>query len=130
MIIHRDGINYPMSVVSFTDDDAFKWVRDRVQIEKLSADNREEAWASVAQSIGVAPGTVENIDRKRRKSLSSLIRDKIHEHKIKCIRAEYLRLGHELAIADRGGSTASEDDLDQARAALKAAEAILQGARR
>ncbi len=130
MIIHKDGINHPMSAVFFTDEDAFRWVRERVRREKDVAPTREDAWKSVAESIGLASGTVENIDRQRRKSLTSAIRDKIHEHKVRWIRREHMRLSNELAIADRGGSVASEIDLRKARAALEEAREILEGARR
>ncbi len=84
------GINQSMSLITFDDEAAFDWVVDQVECQRRTkCDTRPAARAAAARDIGIAPGTVANIDRNRRKSLQSWVRDKIRTHKINWLRAEW-----------------------------------------
>lgn len=120
-----------MSLVTFDDDAAFEWVVEQVECQRrTSCETRPQARAAAAQAIGIAPGTVENIDRGRLKGLRSWVRDRIQDHKIKSLEAEFVRIERELAITRRCGSRASAEQIRKACAARDAIQAFLDEERR
>jgi DNA gyrase/topoisomerase IV subunit A len=129
MSIQENGINYPMTTAVFDDAAAREWVVDEIERARRSCESRPDARRAVAHSIGIAPGTVENIDRDRLKGLRAWVRDKIHAHKIRCLEAEAARMVHELARARSGFSRASEDEIRAVETALEEGRAILKRAR-
>lgn len=140
MIIHQRRINHPMTVITYTDEDAREWVvrslRREVEtigrqaLEDTSVKRGELARRRLARAIGVLPGTIENMMRGRLKTMPGKIRDRIHEHQIQWLRAERARLAHELSLAAQGLSACTPADLDQAQIALETAQNHLRGARR
>lgn len=139
MFIQRCGINRPMTAISYTDEDARDWVVRSLRREAETVARQDLADSGLrrcdlarrklARDIGIAPGTVETIARRRRKSLPGEIRDLIHRHMIRWLSAEHSRLAHELSLADRGFSRATARDLQEARAALEEAQKILSEAK-
>ncbi len=106
MVIHKHGINYPMHAVAFDefDDDAARdYVVRQVNARRPAHPNKDAAREELAGEIGVAPGTLYNIIRQRRKSLSRLIIRKIHDHLLQCLEAEFVRIERDLAVARRRG---------------------------
>ena len=117
-----------MQAATFDDEAASKWVVDQVDRLRPQFENRPDARREAARLIGIAPGTVANIERKRLKDLAR-IRDIIQQHKIKWLRAEMNRLDNELRIALSGCTRASETDLRKAKSALEEAKSLLASQR-
>jgi len=119
-----------MSAVAFDDETAREWVVGEVKREKLrSGAKKPEARRAVAGSIGIAPGTVENIERNRLKGLRGRVRDKIQTHKIRWFEQQLRWAIHELAIACRGHSSASDADIRGLTRAIEQAQARLEALR-
>lgn len=136
-MIHQRRINHPMTVITYTDEDAREWVAmslrreadaiDRQALEETGVKRSVLALRHVARAMGVLPGTIENLMRGRLKGLPGRIRDRIHEHQIRWLQSESARVEHELALAAQGLSRAAPADLERAQAALAEAKTFLRG---
>lgn len=126
MSIHKTGINDPMSVATFDDDAAREWVVDQVKARRPAHKDKPSTRIALADEIGLAPGTIENIERERHKGLRGWMRDRIQAHKIKWLEAEFARIEQELALARRYGTRASPGEMRSAQASLEEIGAILE----
>jgi hypothetical protein len=126
MSIHKTGINDPMSVATFDDDAAREWVVDQVKARRPAHKDKPSTRIALADEIGLAPGTIENIERERHKGLRGWMRDKIQAHKIQWLEAEIARLHDELEKTRRGGSRASPKQIHKARSLLDEMAALLE----
>ncbi len=130
MRILESGI-VPMDTATFDDESASKWVVEQVERMRRSGrsdcDNRPDARVAVARDIGISPGTVENIDRKRlRRSLQTIIRDKIQEHKIRFLEAEIRRNMNELERARKTGSPRLQKHISALEVSTSEAQSVLE----
>jgi hypothetical protein len=98
------------------------------RIERERGADRDAARRTVARRIGIAPGTVENIARGRKKSVAGWIEAKIKDAAINALEQEMRRLECELAMV-RGGGGVSGDALASAAAALDRARELVNEAK-
>lgn len=99
------------------------------RIERERGADRDAARRIVARRIGVAPGTVENIARGRKKTVAGWIEAKIRDAAINALESEMRRLECELAVVRGGCSLVSGDALESAAAALDHARALVNEAK-
>jgi hypothetical protein len=85
------------------------------------------ARARVADRLGVAPGTLENLRRLRTKIVPNWLMNRIRAEFIAVLQSEIQRLEHEIQIARQTGMDHRDDDLAKAEAQLAAAKEILEG---
>lgn len=82
----------------------------------------------VASNLGTAPGTLENLRRRRLKSVPSWLLSRLRAQFLKLLQAELGRLQHEITVHLQAGTDNREDDLCAAQAQLDAAKEILTAA--
>jgi hypothetical protein len=99
------------------------------RIERERGADRDAARRTVARRIGIAPGTVENIARGRKKSVAGWIEAKIKDAAINALEQEMRRLECELAMVRGGGGGVSGDALASAAAALDRARELVNEAK-
>ena len=87
-----------------------------------------EARSRIANRIGVAPGTLENLRRLRTKIVPNWLMNRIRQEFVLVLQSEIQRLEHEIHIARQIGSNARDDLLASAQAQLEAARAIVDEA--
>lgn len=81
------------------------FTRKLVDREALLRGSREKAREWVAQTVGVAPGTIENLDRKRlKRSPGGWLRDALKARVLRGLEGELLRLRHERNILTQTGT--------------------------
>ena len=85
------------------------------------------ARSRVANRIGVAPGTLENLRRLRTKIVPNWLMNRIRAEFIAVLQSEIQRLEHEIQIARQTGMDHRDDDLAKAEAQLASAKEILEG---
>lgn len=87
--------------------------------------NRITAREQVARSIGVSPGTVENLQRGRLKTIAGWLRDALRARVIRELEAEIARLQHEIAVLRQSGVDPRSDEMAAVRADLSAVLEVL-----
>lgn len=93
--------------------------------ETRRSGSRVHAQKQVARSIGVSPGTIENLMRSRLKRVSGWLRDALRARVIRELEAEVVRLQHELAVLLQTGEDPRSDEMAAVRADLSAILAAL-----
>ncbi len=97
-----------------------KWAEDR------GAENAEDARKEAASMAGVGHGTIENLLRKRVKTVAGWVRDRLRDAVIRGLQLEIQRLTHELEMARRSSARPDDDEILAAEAALETARALLK----
>jgi hypothetical protein len=92
---------------------------------KRTGRDKIEARKSLARSIGVAPGTIENLMRARLKSVAGWLRDALRARMVRELEAELVRIQHEIAVLIQTGADPRDNALAAARADLSAILAAL-----
>jgi hypothetical protein len=96
-----------------------------VNQEARRCGDRPLARIHVARSLGVSPGTIENLQRNRLKRISGWLRDALRARVIRELEAEIVRLQHELAVHKQTGVDPRSDEATAARADLSAVLEVL-----
>ena len=86
------------------------------------------ARSRVANRIGVAPGTLENLRRLRTKIVPSWMMNRIRAEFIAVLQSEIQRLEHEIQIARQTGTDHRDDLLASAETQLAAARQVFDEA--
>ena len=94
----------------------------RLGIPVMSARSR------VANRIGVAPGTLENLRRLRTKIVPNWLMNRIRAEFIAVLQSEIQRLEHEIQIARQAGADHRDDLLASAETQLAAAREVFEEA--
>ena len=87
-----------------------------------------KARSRVANRIGVAPGTLENLRRLRTKIVPNWLMNRIRAEFIAVLQSEIQRLEHEIQIARQAGADHRDDLLASAQAQLEAARQVFDEA--
>ncbi len=85
----------------------------------------KRARENVARSLGTAPGTIENLQRNRLKSIAGWLRDALRARVLRELEAEHSRIEHEIGLLQRIGADPRGDEMAAARADLSAILAVL-----
>lgn len=93
--------------------------------ESRRTNDRVLARRNVARALGVAPGTIENLQRNRLKRISGWLRDALRARVIRELEAEIVRLQHELAVHKQTGVDPRSDQATAVRADLSAVLSVL-----
>lgn len=96
-----------------------------VDRESRRTNDRARARRNVARALGVAPGTIENLQRNRLKRISGWLRDALRARVIRELEAEIVRLQHELAVHKQTGVDPRSDEATAVRADLSAVLTVL-----
>lgn len=80
---------------------------------------------NLARAVGVSPGTIENLQRGRLKTIAGWLRDALRARVIRELEAEVVRLQHEIAVYYQTGTDPRSNDAAAARADLAACLASL-----
>jgi enoyl reductase-like protein len=128
---HEKRISHPMSAVEATDiDTALSWTKRLEGIERIrSGLPAEEVRPIVARRVGVAPGTLENIHRKRIKEPRKSLMDKLRAALVRELEAEAMRYEHEAQILIQTGSDPRHGEIAEVVAGLAKIRETLRGAR-
>lgn len=111
-----------------TDADAKRWAQSMQDQERVrSGASIPQARRIIARRIGIAPGTLENLDRGRGKGLRGWIRDQIRAAFCREIEAEIARLSHVLAVARLSDSGASPAAIREAETSIANARSLIEG---
>ena len=86
------------------------------------------ARSRVANRIGVAPGTLENLRRLRTKIVPNWLMNRIRAEFIAVLQSEIQRLSHEIDIARQTGADHRDDLLASAETQLAAAREVFEEA--
>lgn len=117
-----------VSHIEFTSDEAYA-AHLIGRMEKKAADkagcSRLEARPKLARDIGITPGTIENLLRKRIKAISTNVYRRIVAAADRELLAEIGRLQHERTILAAKAGDADRRDLQQVDAHLQAARSAL-----
>lgn len=119
------------SAMSFalSDERAIRWAGMLESIERSrTGRNKEEVRENVAAKLGVSPGTLENLERRRTKGVKGWIIDRIQGAVIRELEREISRLQHELEIARQCGTRPDADEVIAALAAISEARALIKQA--
>jgi len=79
--------------------------------QKRSGANKPEVRRAVAEEIGVVPGTLENIERRRRKGISTTVFERIRSAFLREVGDEIRRLENERHMALQIGLDARCDEV-------------------
>lgn len=117
-----------VSHVEFTSDEAYAaYLVGRM--EKKAADrsgrSRQDVRPDVARKIGISPGTIENLLRKRIKAITTNVYRSIVAAADRELRREIARLEHERKIIAEKAGDAGRIDIGKVEAALEAAREAL-----
>lgn len=100
-------------------------------LEEREADRSGQTLASVrnliARRIGASPGFLENLRRDRIKSVPYSVMNRIRAAFVDEVRAEIMRLEHELTIHQQIGADPRDADLHKAKAQIEAAKKLISG---
>lgn len=120
-----------MSVAEATDiDTALSWTKRLEGIERTrSGLPAEEVRPIVARRVGVAPGTLENIHRKRIKEPRKSLMDKLRSALVRELEAEAMRYEHEAQILIQTGSDPRNGEIAEVVAGLAKIRETLRGVR-
>lgn len=126
MRVRNPKTNSPPAVL-FDDAAARRWVIDQIGYERYRSHVATPlARRALARRLGVAPGTVENIERGRFKGMRANLRDAIHKHKIEFFEKQIEAARHELEIARSGSCPSAPASVRALEAAIEAAVARLK----
>jgi hypothetical protein len=128
MSVQRTGINDPMSLAAtYEEDDA---LATRLILEAEERRRRtlkfDRARIEVAEEAGIAPGTIENLQRGRHKGLRRRNYGRIMQFVVRDIQSEITRLEHDLELALRSSSRQDEIAVCEARTALATARRFIE----
>ena len=84
--------------------------------------------AAIAQRLGVAPGTLENISRGRLKGVRAWVAEKIRGAVIRELEREIQRLQGELHMAHQSGAHPAADEVCAALSAIAEARHLIRDA--
>ena len=87
--------------------------------------DRPQARLNVARALGVAPGTIENIQRGRLKRISGWLRDALRARVVRELEAEVVRLQHEIDVYRQIGTDPRSSEMASAMADHSALLSIL-----
>ncbi len=79
----------------------------------------------IARVLGVSPGTLTNLKRKRLKR-SEYLKDAITSAFIRSLEAEVARITHEIELLRQGGSRADSDEIMEAERLLARAKELIR----
>lgn len=96
-----------------------------VNRESLRTRDNAIARRNVARALGVAPGTIENLQRGRLKRVAGWLRDALRARVIRELEAELVRLNHELAVLKQTGVDPRSDADTAVRADISAVLEVL-----
>lgn len=80
---------------------------------------------NIARSLGIAPGTIENLQRNRLKRISGWLRDALRARVIRELEVEVTRLQHEIAVLRQTGVDPRSNEMAAVRADLSAVLNVL-----
>ena len=128
------GIKRPVSMTVLTaapeQPPERRWTAWLLSRERsVTGRNSEEVRQAVARTLGVAPGTIENLARGRMKGVRKSLSDKIRGAFVHAISTEIAALERELDSARRADPALGEDDLLAVEAHLASARRVLQAQR-
>jgi hypothetical protein len=110
--------------------EAHNYVRILIDREADRVRCRVRARQNVARAIGVPPGTIENIQRNRLKTIAGWVLSSLRARVIRELEVEIARLQHELAVLHQTGVDPRDNEMAAVRADIATVEAILgRGAR-
>lgn len=101
-----------------------------VRQEHRRVGDRVRARQNVARSLGIPPGTVENLQRNRLTKIAGWLRDALRARVIRELESEIARLQHELAVHRQTGVDPRGDEATAVRADLSAILEVLGRDRR
>ena len=111
------------------DDQTIRWAEMLEQRERVATgQTREVARERLAKRIGVLPGTLDNILRRRVKGVKTWITERIRAAVIHELEREIARLQAELHLARQCGCRPDTDEVISALAAIDAARALIKQA--
>lgn len=87
--------------------------------------SREDVRPFVASSLGLLPGTLENIVRRRLKEPGQRVIDAVRNAFIRELEAEIRRCEHEIQIARATGVRADEAEILEAQTHIEAAKRLI-----
>jgi hypothetical protein len=93
---------------------------------KRSGANKPEVRRAVAEDIGVVPGTLENIERRRRKGISTTVFERIRAAFLLETANEIRRLENERHVALQIGLDARCDEVSEIEADLAALREVMK----
>lgn len=109
------------------EEKARSWVMQLQEREKKrSGANKPEVRRAVAEEIGVVPGTLENIERRRRKGISTTVFERIRSAFLLEAANEIRRLENERQIALQIGLDARCDEVAEIEADLAALREVVK----
>jgi hypothetical protein len=109
------------------EEKARSWVMQLQEREKKrSGANKPEVRRAVADEIGVVPGTLENIERRRRKGISTTVFERIRSAFLLETANEIRRLENERQIALQIGLDARCDEVAEIEADLAALREVVK----
>lgn len=109
------------------EEKARSWVMQLQEREKKrSGANKPEVRRAVAEEIGVVPGTLENIERRRRKGISTTVFERIRSAFLLETANEIRRLENERQIALQIGLDARCDEVAEIEADLAALREVVK----
>lgn len=113
---------------SSSDEDLQKWLDEVEDVEVLrSGDDRLLVRDALASQIGISPGTIENIRRRRIKDLRNRgIRDRIIDFMVGGIESEMARLQHNLEVARLCADRPDADAVIEAQTLLARAKRLIE----
>lgn len=127
-MIHEKRIKRPMSAVAEASDidTAHGWAKRLLKYEQeRSGLSAEELRPVLARHIGVAPGTIENIQRKRIKEPSSSLMRKLRDALTRELQAEAKRHEHEVHVLEQTGCDPRDGEIAEVAAGLARIREIL-----
>jgi hypothetical protein len=116
--------DHSVTAVDFVDR-AHRWLTTLEDDAKANAPNAGEARLSVARKIGVLPGTLRNLRKKRVKDVSAAVYHNINVAFIRHIEHELRRLIHERHIAIQQGLAPTSPEVAEIETLISEAEAAL-----
>ncbi len=109
------------------EEKARDWVIQLQERErKRSGANKPEVRRAVAEDIGVVPGTIENIERRRRKGISTTVFERIRAAFLRESENEIRRLENERHVAMQIGLDARCDEVAEIEADLAALREVMK----
>ena len=112
-----------------TDEHTATWAEMLEEWErKRSGQNKIVVRENVARHVGVLPGTLQSLSRRRLKGVKAWVSERIRAAVIRELEREILRLQHELEIARQGGARMDSNEVQQAFSALHSARTLIKQA--
>lgn len=87
--------------------------------------SREEVRERLARRLGIMPGTLYTLARKRLKRLDAAVRDRLTAYAIQDLESDITRLTHELELARKVGAHPTSPRMGEIEGHLAAARALI-----